>query len=356
MPLTRRGRTVLAIAVAGVVLAWAFGARALNAVVLPALVALLAGHLQLRGRSALSVNRDVPADGFVGETRQVELAFAESDGSPISRPFPGVVHERVGDGLAVTAAGDSDDGRAASHAAEARFDIAVGADPVTYEVAYEARGERTIGPATVRARDVLGLFERELRVPGRDSVLVYPEVYRLTSWGRQHITSLEDLGRSRQREEFESLREYAPGDSLRDVHWRTTAKRDDLIVQEFAAEVEAESVTMTGGGDPERADELASVLASIALALFEEGIPVSLSVPLGTVDAGPDRGNVVTLLELLGRTGAGRPRDPDADVVVRAEVDEPITVAIGDHTVTFDELVGDAAPAVQSSGAIEVGS
>lgn len=354
MPLTRRGLAVLGVAIAGVVLAGAFGARSLNAVVLPALVALLAGHLQLRGRESLSATRDVPADGFVGETRQVELAFAEVDGSPIERPFPGVVHERVGDGLSVTAAGDDDD-RAASHEGEARFDVAVGADPVTYEVAYDDRGERTLGPATVVARDVLGLFERELRVPGRDSVLVYPEVYRLTAWGRQYLTSLEDLGRSQQREEFESLREYAPGDSLRDVHWRTTAKRDELIVQEFAAEVEAEAVTMSGGGDPERADELAAALASISLALFEEGIPVSLSVPLGTVDAGPERGNVVRLFELLARTGAGRPRDPDADVVVRADVDEPITIAIGDHTVTFDELVGEGAPTVQSTDAVEVG-
>ncbi|MFB6126133.1 MAG: DUF58 domain-containing protein [Halolamina sp.] len=364
MGLTRRGRAVLAVGVAGVVFAAAFGARALNAIVLPVGVALAAGYLQLRGREAVSIRRETPPEGFVGETATVELSVVAADGDPIDRPLPGALTDHVGDRLRIVA--ESPDAEAtpddaagadasvAPDGSAATVPLAVGGTTASYDVTYERRGEARLGPTTVLVRDVLGLFERELAVPEESVVLVYPELYRVSSWGRQHLARLEDVGRSRQREEFERLREYAPGDSLRDIHWRTTAKRDELIVQEFAAEVDAESVTIAGGGHPSQSDEMATALASLSVALLEEGVPVSVTVPTGTVDAGPEQGNVVDLLRVLATVNGGRLRDPDADILVEAERDAPVRVTVGDATVAFDDLVGDGAPTVTSTDRVEV--
>lgn len=334
MPLTRRGRVVGGVAVLAFVLAGAFGARSLNAVVVPALVALLAGYLQVRARDGVRVVREPPPDGFVGETRSVTLRFTDPDADEVARPFVGTVRESVGDGLA---------------AATTAFDTAVGAGPVTYDVTYEARGERTLGPAEVTARDVLGLFERRFSSRRTDDMLVYPRIYRLSSWGVNSLYRLEEVGRSRERDEFEALREYDQGDALRDVHWKTTAKRDELVVTEFAAEAEAEAVSLSAGAGPGDDDRMAEVVGSVALGLVEAGVPVEVTTPRGRVEVGPDRGNVVRLLRLLARVGPGRVRDPDADLVVDVRGGRA-TVAVADREYSFEELAGEGAVRHTPSG------
>jgi len=322
MELTRRGWAVAAVGALAAVLGVGFGARSLEAVVVPVAVALGAGYLQLRNVDSAAASRDPPPDGFVGESGEVTLRIDAADGSD-GRPVAATVEEAVDDGLAASAS---------------TFDLALGGDPVDYEIEYERRGSRSIGPATVRATDVFGLFEQSVDTDGRESVLVYPPAYPLSSWGREVVYRMEELGRSRQREEFERLREYVPGDSLRDVHWRTTAKREEIVVKEFAAEVEAETVTLAGGADPGGEDAMAAALTSLALSLLSEGVPVAVRTPERTVETGPDRGRLTAMLEALARVGPGDVDARGADVVVDADGDGA-RVTVGDRVVDFDDLV-----------------
>jgi len=94
------------------------------------------------------------------------------------------------------------------------------------------RGYFTFEPPHVRLTDVLGLLEGELHPPLVDTVIVYPRVY-----------ALEDLP-LRSREPFGALpalrtlvedplrivgtRDYAYGDSFRQVDWKSTARRSKL--------------------------------------------------------------------------------------------------------------------------------
>lgn len=328
MQLTRRGRVVAGTAVVGFLLAAGFGARSLNAVVVPALVALLAGYLQLSNIEGIRVHRSVPADGFVGEQRDVELSFSDLEGDGVDRPYVATVRETLDDGLS---------------AAATAFDTAVGTGPVSYEVSYEARGVQELGPATVTARDVLGLFERTFDGAVVDSVLVYPQIYRLSRWGLEELYRQEEIGRSQERDQFESIREYDRGDALRDLHWKSTAKRDELIVKEFASEAEAEAVTLSAGCGVDAADRMAEVTGSVVLALVEEGVPVEVSTPRGRVEVGPSRGNVTRLLRLLARVGPGRVREPEADVVVDVR-GEAALVAVGEREYSFEELTADQPP------------
>ncbi|WP_373188919.1 DUF58 domain-containing protein [Halolamina sp.] len=341
MSLTTRGRGVVAIAVVSFVLALLFGARSLNAVVVPAAVLLLAAYVQVSRLPALSVSREPPGDAHVGEERVVELSFTDRDGEPLKRPFVGTVTERVNEGLRLCPPGEGESAytvQQGEEVEEARFETAVGNEPLRYRLRYERRGEHQLGQASVRATDVFGLMETEFRLRGTSSVLVYPQVHYLHSWGRDSLRRLREYGRSEQREQFEELREYHPGDPLRDIHWKTTAKRDELVVKEFAAEAEAEAVTLAAGAGVDGADWMAEATASVALSLVDEGIPVEVTLPRGELTVGPDHGGERSLLRTLATATAGRVTDPEADITVTGRAEDAI-VQVADAEYAFTELI-----------------
>lgn len=338
MRLTRRGTAVLVGCVLAVGSAALYGPRALNALVVPGVVALVAAYFQVSRAKPPEAVRKTPGDDHVGRGGTVELDFVERSGvggtaEPLARPFVGRVTERLPDGVS---------------AEDTTVETVVGSEPVTYEVTYEARGEHALGPATVAARDVLGLLERELETDGTDTVLAYPELFAIARWARRDLRALHETGIHEERSEFDRLREYTDGDSLRDVHWKTTAKRDELIVKEFAAEAETEAVTLAAGADAGGADGMASATASLALTLIEDGVPVEVTLPGGSVTAGADRGSRTQLLERLATVGPGRVRTEDADVVVFGTESET-TITVGDSETTFAELRADHAPATRLS-------
>ena len=298
---TRRGRSVVAVCLFAAAMSVIAGPRALNAVVAPGIVGLAAAYLQLRGLEAPRVIRDMPPDAFAGSTHELGLRFADP-GEPtagLSDPFLARVRERVDDGLELE---------------QPAVEATVGASDVRFDVSYRRRGERTIGPTELIATDVFGLLFREFDCDPVDSVLVYPERHRLPEWFRLGLYDHEDVGTSRQRDEFDQLREYDEGDSLRDIHWPATARKDELIVKEFVADVQGPSVSISVGG--RGADRTATAATSVALALLEEGVPVDLSAPNGRVETFPG-GDPRQLLELLTRLPRGEVPDPDADVVIK---------------------------------------
>jgi uncharacterized protein (DUF58 family) len=318
MRLTRRGWAVVVVVVVSFAMATAFGARSLNAVVVPAFVGLVAAAVQLRGVDAPRVRREPPPDGFPGESRPVRLLFETDD------PFTGVVEDRLDDGLS---------------ASPPRQEGTVGAEAFAYDVAYESRGEHEFGPVRLVARDVLGLVERELTVSERSTVLVYPRVRELQPAVLGDLQALYRAERTEERDEFDRLREYERGDPLRDVHWKSSAKRDDLVVKAFAAESGASAVTIAAGAGAGEADTMAEATASVALALLSVGVPVAVRTPDGAVET--NAGGERTVLEHLARSGGGRTPTTEADVVVEATT-RGVRVTIGGVEREFAELTAGA--------------
>lgn len=143
-----------------------------------------------------------------------------------------------------------------------------------YRLVFDQRGEYRLGPIRISSRFPLGIGERAQIIPEFQSILVRPRIGRLRpAWFRRH----QDRADSRQThsmrrgvfdDEFHRIRELRPGDSPRSIHWRTTARRGELMVQEFHQNRDPEYfVLLDLCEDPEFTSELVELAVSTAATL-----------------------------------------------------------------------------------------
>ena len=99
------------------------------------------------------------------------------------------------------------------------------------------RGEFSLGPLTLISGDPFGFFQVTRQIPATSRVLVYPATVPVYTFAAP--TGLLSGGDAqRQRTHFVTtnaagIREYAPGDSLNRIHWKSTARKERLLVKEF---------------------------------------------------------------------------------------------------------------------------
>lgn len=107
-----------------------------------------------------------------------------------------------------------------------------------YEISCRRRGVYLVGPASVDISDPLGLAQAGGPVGRTDRLVVYPSVEDLDGLPsvRGHDPSQQSSRphfAPRGGEDFFTLREYQHGDDLRRVHWRSSAKRDELMIRQL---------------------------------------------------------------------------------------------------------------------------
>jgi uncharacterized protein (DUF58 family) len=99
------------------------------------------------------------------------------------------------------------------------------------------RGLYWLGNTKIYTGDPLGIYEVSIEDPARRNLMVMPPVIPLP---QIEITPGGYLGEGRPRPNAPEhtvgavgVREYIPGDSLRTVHWKTSARKDNLFVRLF---------------------------------------------------------------------------------------------------------------------------
>ncbi|MCH2179675.1 MAG: DUF58 domain-containing protein [Mariniblastus sp.] len=109
----------------------------------------------------------------------------------------------------------------------------------SYRCLFMDRGLYEVGPAVVSSRFPFGLIKAWFRLANREAFYVAPRLGRLRpAWERRiasHVVGAESALRRRglDDEEFYALRNWRSGDSRRQIHWRTTAKANELMVKQF---------------------------------------------------------------------------------------------------------------------------
>ncbi len=323
MQLTRRGWALVATVVAAEVLAVVHGARALNAVAAPAVIALAAGAVQVTRAEPPTVDRGAVSPGFPGDQREVAADVA---GSGVA-----TVVDRTSDGVTVDPAVADANGSATVEATlPAEF---------AYDVELAARGRHRVGPVLVRVRDVLGLVTTEYDVEATTTTLVYPPVYQVA--GRETLLREVLDHEAVERDEFDELREYVPGDPLRDVHWKSTAKDpESMFVTEFADRRIDDTVVIAASCEDGAADAMAAAAASVAVMAIDAGVSVELRAPSVSVPTGGGVDHRDRLLRALALADGGHlspGKMEGVDIHVHAD-DEAISLTLGSRTHSFEEM------------------
>jgi len=198
------------------------------------------------------------------------------------------------------------------------------------------RGPVEMNDWWLQSGDPLGLFKRTQRSPDGEVALVLP---RFTSL-RAHplVRELEasvTAPRSGYGSEVFGVRAYQPGDPLRRIHWRTTARRGELIVREFEPPGLQNLGIFLDPDPPEQAaaDQVARIAASEAYDCLRAGGRVTLWAP-GCEPSRPDEErNFLALLQWLARypkpsSDAGLPPLVGAAVAVTTKSDGRLLEAI----------------------------
>jgi uncharacterized protein (DUF58 family) len=113
---------------------------------------------------------------------------------------------------------------------------------LVYALRPPRRGRFEFGRVAVRHASRLGLVWREEGVGQPSAVKVYPNIRRareaeLKALGARSLVAAQRRASWRgEGRDFESLREYVPGDELRHVSWSATARRGRLTTRQYQIE------------------------------------------------------------------------------------------------------------------------
>ena len=111
-----------------------------------------------------------------------------------------------------------------------------------YEVRPPRRGSYAFPAVDLRAWRRDGWWVRQVRLPLRSTAAVYPDILAVRRWQltlRRGVRALPGQRRARPPGAATapaSLRDYLPGDDVRRVNWKATARRDRPVTTELEAE------------------------------------------------------------------------------------------------------------------------
>ncbi|MBX2846161.1 MAG: DUF58 domain-containing protein [Saprospiraceae bacterium] len=127
------------------------------------------------------------------------------------------------------------------------FDIrtkiaAKGSNFLKYTLRPIRRGEYAFGALNFFAQSPLGLIERRFIFDKGAEIPVYPSFLQMRKYELLAISNrlkeygLKKIRRIGQSQEFEQIREYVQGDDIRHINWKATARKQDLMVNQFTDE------------------------------------------------------------------------------------------------------------------------
>jgi uncharacterized protein (DUF58 family) len=174
----------------------------------------------------------------------------------------------------------------------------------TRRVERVARGVLQAGDWTLETGDPLGLFTHVETRPQAELALVLPRFTSLaeTPLVRETEASVAAL-RAGPGNELFGVREYRPGDPLRRIHWRSSARRGELVVREYEPPG-LRQLTIVLEPCPESpavADQIARLAASEAWDCLRAGGRAVLWAPGRAPTGGAESRSLWSLLEWLAR-------------------------------------------------------
>jgi uncharacterized protein (DUF58 family) len=161
---------------------------------------------------------------------------------------------------------------------------------VGYPLPTGRRGVHSVGPLRWQRAGALGFFRREQTQADRLTLFVHPLTHPVPLGAALRAQRWDNATADAAPEgtiTFHRLREYVPGDDLRLIHWRSSARMDTLMVR-HNIDVSLPRTTVLLVTDPasyarqELFEEAVEIAASAVISSASAGLPVRLWTSQGT--------------------------------------------------------------------------
>ena len=253
---------------------------------------------------------------FPGEKVEVTLHLANRK----LLPLPWIqVEDRLPEGLTQRTPGPNGDASAFRHSTAMLWYRSV---RWTHDVTCERRGYYPFGPIEITSGDIFGLYTCSRTSTPEHRIIVYPKIYPVS---RVPIPSVQPMGNSKSETclfqdptRAVGVREYRVWDGLRHIHWKASARAQELQVKVFepsttfkiALFLAVDSFHREGTFRSEEFELGISAAASIAHHVIDHGGPAGLFSNTCLADSGHpviippsgDRGQLAHILEALAKT------------------------------------------------------
>nr|MDQ6928213.1 DUF58 domain-containing protein [Actinomycetota bacterium] len=202
-------------------------------------------------------------------------------------------------------------------ARQARFLLAPipagGRETASYRLPADRRGRFELGPLEAHRADPFGLVSRTTHIAAAVELTVYPAIDTVVEMVpargyRQATTQPATAGPTG--EDFATLRAYEVGDDLRQVHWPSTARLDELMIRQLDHPLEGHATVLLDLRADVHTDETleraVSAAASVLVACSRRHSLVRLATTEG-VDSGFGTGtaHIDAILERLAVAEVG---------------------------------------------------
>lgn len=224
---TTRVALVLAAGAAVVSIMPAVAAVVLGGAWLGVTVALVAADARRAARAAdVLCERSVPVKLSIGVPNPIDVHLINTSGQPVrlmvrETPPAGFAGERDVEHVEIPAHGEAQ---------------------ITFHFTPPRRGEYHFGPVAIRSSGTLGMAGWQWRAPLEQNVRVYPDITAVSRYallarrGALRELGIRTLRRAGEGTEFESLREYVPGDDYGDIDWKATSRRGTPVTRLYEVE------------------------------------------------------------------------------------------------------------------------
>ena len=181
------------------------------------------------------------------------------------------------------------------------------------------RGEAHTAWVELRSAAPFGVAERRRRLPADVTTLVLPRVVPLGALPFIDLASSREAAadteaRRGQGPEYLGVREFRPGDPIRQVHWRLTARHGELVVRDLEEHrVPRLAIWIDTGSGDDALDEACSAAASIVSSASATGVGVRLAAATADGPAVVSRASSLVLHRWLARL---RPADVSAETAI----------------------------------------
>ncbi len=180
----------------------------------------------------------------------------------------------------------------------------------------DRRGVYVLGPAKLSAGDILNLYRREKHITLNQEIIVYPRllpIHALDIPFREYFGARTTEGLVEDPAWYEGTREYTGNRSARAIHWKASARLNQLQEKIFQPSTQRKVLLLVDGEgfakaeDREGFEKALEIAASLASAFAESGAYFSIATdralksfsPILPLGRGPE--HLGSSLELLAR-------------------------------------------------------